>query len=120
MLCAHSSDVARLFPRAVGWFINCATYSFLWTEGSLLALRVEIDEIDAKIIRALQRDARTSFANIAAACGVSTDTISKRFKRMKRNGVIIRTTLLLNPKSVGYEHMASIGIRGVLSCARGH
>jgi len=80
-----------------------------------LASRVEIDEIDAKIIRALQRDARTSFADIAATCGVSTDTISKRFKRMKRNGVIIRTTLILNPKSLGYEHTACIGIRAEFS-----
>ncbi|WXG43691.1 MAG: Lrp/AsnC family transcriptional regulator [Promethearchaeati archaeon SRVP18_Atabeyarchaeia-1] len=69
------------------------------------------DEIDLNIIRALQKDARTSFADIAKDCRVSIDTISKRFKRMRRNGVARGTTVLLNPKSFGYDCVASLGIR---------
>ncbi len=71
---------------------------------------VRIDEIDLNIIRALQKNARTSFASIAADCGVSTDTISKRFKKMKKAGVIRGTTILLNPKSFGNECVGSLGI----------
>jgi len=73
--------------------------------------KVNIDEIDVNIIRALQRDARANFADIAKNCGVSVDTISKRFKRMKRTGVARGTTVLLNPKSFGYDCVASFGIR---------
>jgi len=73
--------------------------------------RVKIDEIDVSIIRALQRDARTNFADIAKHCSVSVDTISKRFKKMKRTGVAKGTTVLLNPKSFGYDCVASFGIR---------
>jgi len=73
--------------------------------------KVKIDEIDVSIIRALQKDARTNFVDIAKDCGVSVDTISKRFKRMMRTGVARGTTILLNPKSFGYDCVASFGIR---------
>ncbi|MDH5438391.1 MAG: Lrp/AsnC family transcriptional regulator [Candidatus Bathyarchaeota archaeon] len=72
--------------------------------------KMRIDEVDVKIIRALQKDARTNFASIARDCGVSTDTISKRFRRMKKAGIIRGTTILLNPKSFGYDCVASLGI----------
>jgi DNA-binding Lrp family transcriptional regulator len=74
-------------------------------------LKVKIDDIDISIIRALQKDARTNFADIAKDLGVSIDTISKRFKTMKRTGIARGTTVLLNPKSFGFDCVASFGIR---------
>lgn len=71
---------------------------------------VRVDEIDVNIIRALQKDARVNFADIARECDVSTDTISKRFRKMKRTGIIRGTTILLNPKSFGYECVASLSV----------
>jgi DNA-binding Lrp family transcriptional regulator len=72
--------------------------------------RGKIDKIDVNTIRALQKDARADFAGIARDCDVSTDTISKRFRRMKKAGVIRGTTILLNPKSFGYDCVANLGI----------
>lgn len=71
----------------------------------------DVDEVDLKIIRALQKDARTNFANIAKDSGVSVDTISKRFKRLLKSKVARGTTVLLNPKSFGFDCVASFGIR---------
>lgn len=71
----------------------------------------DLDEVDLGIIRALQRDARTNFADIAKDCGVSVDTISKRFKRLLKSKVARGTTVLLNPKSFGFDCVASFGIR---------
>lgn len=71
----------------------------------------DLDEVDLKIIRALQRDARTNFAGIAKDCGVSVDTVSKRFKRLLKSKVARGTTVLLNPKSFGFDCVASFGIR---------
>jgi DNA-binding Lrp family transcriptional regulator len=79
-------------------------------KGASMSSNVRIDETDLNIIRALQKNARTSFASIAADCGVSTDTISKRFRKMKKAGVIRGTTILLNPKSFGNECVGSLGI----------
>jgi DNA-binding Lrp family transcriptional regulator len=61
---------------------------------------MRIDAIDLNIIRALQKDARMNFADIARHCDVSTDTISKRFRKMKKAGIIRGTTILLNPKNL--------------------
>ncbi|XHH10106.1 MAG: Lrp/AsnC family transcriptional regulator [Candidatus Bathyarchaeia archaeon] len=71
----------------------------------------ELDEIDIAIIRALQKDARASFATIAKSCDVSIDTISKRYKKIIQSGVARGTTVLLNPKSFGCDCVASFGIR---------
>ena len=76
-----------------------------------MASKTKIDEIDVNIIRALQEDARTNFADIAKGCKVSVDTISKRFGRLRRAGVVRGTTILLNPKSFGCDCVASFGIR---------
>ncbi|MGQ9624192.1 MAG: Lrp/AsnC family transcriptional regulator [Candidatus Bathycorpusculaceae bacterium] len=75
-----------------------------------MASKVKIDHIDISILRALQKDARVNFADIAKDCEVSVDTISKRFRKMKKAGVIRGTTILLNPKSFGYDCVASLGI----------
>ena len=74
-------------------------------------MHTELDKVDIAIIRTLQKDARASFAEIAKSCGVSTDTISKRFKKIKDMGIAKGTTVLLNPKSFGRDFVTSFGIR---------
>ena len=71
----------------------------------------KIDATDLCIIRALQKDARTNFASISKDCNVSVDTVSKRFNKLLETGVSRGTTILLNPKSFGYDCVASLGIR---------
>ena len=71
---------------------------------------LKIDKIDIAIIRALQRDARVNFSSIAKESGLSIDTISKRYVKMKKAGVVRGTTILLNPKSFGYECVGSLGV----------
>jgi len=82
------------------------------TEWTVIS-KAKIDEIDITIIRTLQKDARANFADIAKKCGKSTDTISKRFKRMRKANIIRGTTVLLDPKSFGHDCIASLGIDAV-------
>jgi Lrp/AsnC family transcriptional regulator for asnA, asnC and gidA len=70
----------------------------------------KIDEIDIHILKALMRDSRTSFADIAKECGMSTNSIRMRFNLLKKTGVITGSTILLNPKMLGYEGVAFLGI----------
>jgi DNA-binding Lrp family transcriptional regulator len=74
-------------------------------------MSAKLDDIDIAIIRALQKDARANFATIAKNCDVSIDTISKRYKKIESSGIARGTTVLLNPKSFGYDCLASFGIR---------
>ena len=64
---------------------------------------VNIDEIDAKILNTLLKDARTSFAKIAKDCGVSTHTIMKHFHELQQSGVITGTSLITRLKDFGYQ-----------------
>jgi DNA-binding Lrp family transcriptional regulator len=77
---------------------------------SRMSQTVEIDEIDAKILRALIKDARTRLKDIAKECGVSSNAIFKRVKRLKEAGVMKRATLLTNLSCLGYTHPATIGV----------
>ena len=72
--------------------------------------KAKLDEIDIKILRILQRDGRNPFTDIAKKRKVSTDAIIRRFNKMKKMGIISGTTVLLNPKKLGYEHIASFCI----------
>jgi len=72
---------------------------------------IDCDEIDIKIIRALQKDARTPFKEIADKCKVSTETIKNRFKIMRKKGIILGTTILIDPKKLERKHIIIIGIQ---------
>lgn len=66
-----------------------------------LKAEVELDKIDAKIIKALLKDARTSLRSIAEDCGLSSNAIHKRIHNLKSYGVIAGATALFNPGILG-------------------
>lgn len=72
--------------------------------------RRKLDEIDVAILRNLQKNARTKYSDIADQCSVSVDTIIKRFKKLRDNGIITNTTLLLDPRRFGEEVIANFSI----------
>ena len=71
---------------------------------------MHIDEIDAKILTTLLKDARTSFAEIGRMCGVSTNSILKRFCKLKEEGIITGTALRANIKECKNKIAVSIDI----------
>jgi len=50
--------------------------------------KLEIDDIDRKIIQALMKNARADFKEIASAVGVSDRTVARRIERLEQYGVI--------------------------------
>ena len=71
----------------------------------------KIDKIDKIILRTLQEDARTPFKVIARRCGVSMETIKNRFKLMKKHGVVRGTTIVINPQTIGQNHIVMLGVQ---------
>ena len=71
----------------------------------------KLDEIDIKILKALLKDARCSFADIAKDCNVSITAIAQRFKKMKRTGIITGTILILGKKSPRDKYFFSLDIK---------
>ena len=70
-----------------------------------------LDEIDRKIIKVLQEDARTSLRKISELVDVSLGTVSNRVKRMEKNGVIRGYSVILDPDHIGWELNVVIGLR---------
>jgi len=72
---------------------------------------IKLDKIDEKIIRMLQVDARTSFKKIADQCNRSADIIKNRYNKMKKNGIIRRSTIVIDPKKMGLGNLVMMGIK---------
>ena len=67
------------------------------------ASEYHLDEIDLALIQALKNDARTPFRDIARKFKVSPDTISNRYRKLQKKGVIQGSTVLINPEKIGYK-----------------
>ena len=70
-----------------------------------------MDDIDKKIIRVLEDDARTSLRKISELVDVSLGTVSNRVKRMEKNGIIRGYSVILDPDKIGWELNVVIGLR---------
>lgn len=67
---------------------------------------MEMDETDLQIIKRLTEDARMSFRKIAKELRVSPDTVINRYKTLQEKGVIRGSTVVIDPKKIGYRGMA--------------
>ena len=76
----------------------------------LVSLAVKIDEVDAKILKILLLESRTSFTAIASECRITVTAVRMRYKRLWRDGVINGEKMLVNPHCLGYRHIADLGI----------
>jgi Lrp/AsnC family transcriptional regulator for asnA, asnC and gidA len=65
-----------------------------------------MDETDLFIINKLTEDARISFRKIAKELGISPDTVINRYAALQEKGVIRGSTVVINPKKIGYQAMA--------------
>lgn len=72
---------------------------------------MELDETDREILRALQRDARTPFSEIARQIDMSSATVHDRVKRMEEAGVIRGYHADVDPQAVGLGVSAVVGLR---------
>jgi Lrp/AsnC family transcriptional regulator for asnA, asnC and gidA len=72
--------------------------------------KIKIDETNAKILKALLRDSRTTFTEIAKDCKLSVAAVRMRYNLLKKAGIIKGTTIEVNPSMLGYKCVADIGI----------
>ena len=69
-----------------------------------------LDEIDHRVIEALQKDGRVAFAQIAEELNVSPGMIRLRYNRLVEQGYL-KVVAITNPLRMGFHTMAMIGIR---------
>ena len=68
-----------------------------------------LDEVDRRIIEALQENGRASFRGIAGRIGVAEATVRARYGRLVKDG-ILQVTGVTNPLGLGFDAMAMLGI----------
>ncbi|GLX47777.1 transcriptional regulator [Streptomyces hygroscopicus subsp. hygroscopicus] len=69
------------------------------------------DAIDWRILDVLQRDGRTSFADLARAVSMSASAVTERVRRLEEAGVISGYAAVVDPERVGLTIMAFVRLR---------
>lgn len=71
---------------------------------------MDFDEIDRRILNALQKDASQTNAELAASVHVSAPTCLRRVKQLRESGVIEREIALVAPEKVGARLTAIVEV----------
>lgn len=69
-----------------------------------------MDEKDLAILRMLIENARTPLTRIAEKVGITDVAVKKRVRKLEKEGVIKRYTVVVEPKKVGYNGVAIVGV----------
>ncbi|MEL7345200.1 MAG: Lrp/AsnC family transcriptional regulator [Pseudomonadota bacterium] len=70
----------------------------------------KIDDIDARILRALQRDGRLANTVLADRVGLSPSACLRRVQELERRGVISGYRAVLNPVAMGQGFVAYVTV----------
>lgn len=71
---------------------------------------LKYDSLDLKIVRILQNDGRRPLAEIARELNVPAGVVQARFAKMKKTGLIVGSTVIIDLSKVGMPYGMSIGI----------
>jgi Lrp/AsnC family transcriptional regulator for asnA, asnC and gidA len=72
--------------------------------------RIRLDEVDRRIIEALQVEGRRPYKRIAAEIGVSEGAVRYRVQRLEDAG-ILQVVGIADPLRIGFNTMALVGVR---------
>jgi Lrp/AsnC family transcriptional regulator, leucine-responsive regulatory protein len=70
-----------------------------------------LNPIDHKIIDLLQRNARVTQSEIAAAVGLSQPAVAERMRKLEQEGVITGYTARVDARKLGKDITAFVGVR---------
>jgi Lrp/AsnC family transcriptional regulator for asnA, asnC and gidA len=70
----------------------------------------QIDKLDKKILSIIKENARIPFLEVARECKVSGAAIHQRVQRLVKMGVIKGSEFIIDPKKIGYNTCAYMGI----------
>lgn len=71
---------------------------------------MSMDDIDRKILKILQENARTSLKTIAEKTFLSSPAVSARIEKLEKDGVICGYHAMIDPMKLGYHIIAFINL----------
>ena len=72
--------------------------------------KIALDAIDRKILKYLIKNARMPFLELARDCGHPGAAVHQRGRKLGESGVILGSRLIVDPKMLGFDVCAHIGI----------
>lgn len=75
---------------------------------------MSLDNLNWKILKCLQQNARLSNAEIGRQVGISSPAVSERIKKMEDLGIIEGYKAIVSPFDVGYQLKAIITLRAFM------
>ena len=72
---------------------------------------LKMDDLGEKIIEELSMDGRKPFSKIAEKLGVSTQTIMRKYNKMKKDGTIILSAITIDIERLGFVGSANLLIK---------
>ena len=71
---------------------------------------ITLDDLDKKIVEALQEDGRLPYTKLAVEVGLSEAAVRQRVQRLTESGVI-QIVAVTDPLMLGFRRMAMIGLK---------
>lgn len=71
----------------------------------------DLDPFDKSILTALAEDGRMSITDLAARIGLSKSPTQARLRRLEKSGTIMGYRALLDPITLGLDHVAFVEVR---------
>lgn len=69
---------------------------------------ITLDDVDFRILEALQNDARQTYTAIGKNIGIAHSTVYDRVKRMEQHGVISKYTVVIDSQKAGTKNITAI------------
>jgi Lrp/AsnC family leucine-responsive transcriptional regulator len=70
----------------------------------------ELDELDLRLLNALQRNARSTYADLATLVGLGSSAVHERVKRLEQRGYVRGYAARLDARKLGLELVAFVGV----------
>lgn len=82
----------------------------------MVATTEELDELDLQLLDALQRNARSTFAELGCIVGLKAPAVHDRVKRLESRGYIQRYAALLDIERLGLQLTAFVSLYTTPDC----
>jgi Lrp/AsnC family leucine-responsive transcriptional regulator len=70
----------------------------------------ELDQLDLQLLEALQRNARSTFADLGTLVGLKAPAVHERVKRLEARGYLRGYAAQVDGRRLGYELMAFVSV----------
>ncbi|WP_328631779.1 Lrp/AsnC family transcriptional regulator [Streptomyces sp. NBC_00356] len=70
-----------------------------------------LDPTDIRILEALQRNGRASYAELARSVSMSPSAVTERVRRLEESGIITGYSAVVSPEALGLDILAFVRLR---------